>query len=78
MSIVLFSACQESAETPEIDAATNPFEREWDTPFGVPPFNEIKNDHFMPAFQKGMEENLAEIDAIVNNPEAPTFENTLE
>ena len=77
-AIVLFSACQNSTEQTKMQTSDNPFEQEWDTPFGIPPFNEIKDEHYMPAFKKGMEENLAEIDAIVNNPEAPTFANTLE
>ena len=55
----------------------NPFFKEWNTPFGVPPFNLIKNGHYIPAFEKGMAEQNMEIDAILNNPEAPTFENTL-
>ena len=56
---------------------TNPFFKEWDTPFGVPPFDEIKIEHFMPAYQAGMAEEAAEIWAIIRNPEAPTFENTI-
>ncbi|MCQ2325630.1 MAG: M3 family metallopeptidase [Paludibacteraceae bacterium] len=58
----------------------NPFfnYKNWDTPHGAYPFGEIKTKHYMPAFEKGMEQGLAEIDAIVNNPEAPTFENTIE
>lgn len=76
--ILLFSACQTSTDSNEVDTTENPFEKEWDTPFGIPPFHLIKDEHYMPAFQKGMEENLAEIDAIVNNPDAPTFANTLE
>ncbi len=55
----------------------NPFMQEWDTPFGVPPFGEIEDGHFMPAFKKGILEMRAEVDAIVNNPEPPTFENTI-
>jgi peptidyl-dipeptidase Dcp len=55
----------------------NPFFREWNTPFGVPPFNEIKIEHFMPAYQAGMAEEAAEIWAIIRNPEPPTFENTI-
>jgi len=80
-AIVLLAACKDKTETTEpteMQVSENPFFEEWDTPFEVPPFNEIKNDHYMPAFQKGMEENLAEIDAIVNNAEAPTFANTIE
>lgn len=59
------------------EACENPFFCEWDTPFGVPPFDQIKLDHFKPAFIKGMEEELAEVDAIIKNTEEPTFENTI-
>ncbi|MEO1054799.1 MAG: M3 family metallopeptidase [Bacteroidota bacterium] len=76
--IVLLGACQIETDQTETQATGNPFYQEWETSFGVPPFDQIKNEHFMPAFKKGMEENLAEIDAIVNNPEEPTFANTLE
>jgi peptidyl-dipeptidase Dcp len=55
----------------------NPFFREWKTPFQVPPFEQIKNEHFKPAFEKGMAEQQAEIEAIVSNSESPTFENTI-
>ncbi len=50
---------------------------EQNTPFGVPAFDQVKNCHYLPAFKKAVAENQAEIDAIVNNPEAPTFENTV-
>lgn len=59
------------------EVETNPFLSEYDTPFGVPPFEQIKPEHYKPAFEQGMKEQIAEIDAIVNNPEAPTFENTI-
>lgn len=78
VTIVLLGACQTQQEQTEMQSSENPFFQEWDTPFGIPPFDKIKNEHYMPAFEKGMEENLAEIDAIVNNPEDPTFANTLE
>ena len=55
----------------------NPFFSEWNTPYEIPDFSKIKTDHYMPAFQEGMKQQKAEIDAIVNNPEAPTFENTV-
>lgn len=55
----------------------NPFFAEWDTPFGVPPFERILPEHYLPAFNEGMAREKAEIDAIVNNPAAPTFENTI-
>ena len=56
----------------------NPFFTEWDTPFGTPPFEKIKEGHFMPAFEEGMRQGRMEIDAVVDNPESPTFENTME
>jgi len=56
----------------------NPFFSEYATPHGTAPFDKIKNEHFEPAFEKGMQEHSAEIDAIVNNPDAPTFANTVE
>jgi peptidyl-dipeptidase Dcp len=56
----------------------NPFFSDYDTPFGVPPFDHIENDHFIPAYKAGFSEQEAEIENIVNNPEAPTFANTIE
>jgi len=56
----------------------NPFFNEWDTPFGVPPFDQIKASHYMPAYLKGFEEQRNEIRAIINNPDGPTFENTIK
>ncbi len=55
----------------------NPLLAEWDTPFGAPPFEKIQPEHYMPAFVKGMEEQKAEIEAILKNEEAPNFENTI-
>jgi peptidyl-dipeptidase Dcp len=55
----------------------NPFRQEWGTPYGVPPFSVIENRHFMPAVKKAVLELREEIDAIANNPEPPTFENTI-
>ncbi|MEL7298591.1 MAG: M3 family peptidase, partial [Pseudomonadota bacterium] len=59
------------------ELAGNPFLQDWDTPFGAPPFDIISDDHFLPAFKKGMLEQRDEVAAIVNNPEPPTFENTI-
>ncbi len=61
-------------------AATNPFfdYKNWKTPHGAYPFNEIHAEHYMPAFEEAMKQGLEEIDAIVNNPAEPTFENTIE
>jgi len=57
--------------------AANPLLKEWTTPFQVPPFQEIKPEHFLPAFKVAIAENRKEVDAIVNNPAAPTFDNTI-
>jgi peptidyl-dipeptidase Dcp len=61
----------------EAELEGNPFLQEWDTPYGVPPFAEIENGHYMPAMKKAVLELRADVDAIANNPEAPTFENTI-
>ncbi len=55
----------------------NPLLSKWDTPFETPPFDEIKEEHYLPAFYKSMELHNAEISAIANNTDAPTFENTI-
>jgi peptidyl-dipeptidase Dcp len=61
----------------DAELAGNPFRKDWDTPYGVPPFDEIRDEHFLPAVKKGILEQRAEIAAIANNPEAPTFVNTI-
>jgi peptidyl-dipeptidase Dcp len=66
--LLVFMACQNS----------NPLLTEQQTPFGVPAFDQIKVEHYMPAFEAAIQANQAEIDAIINNPAAPTFENTVE
>lgn len=55
----------------------NPLLSTYETPFQVPPFNKIKNEHFRPAFKVALEQHNQEIDAIVNDPQDPTFENTI-
>ena len=57
--------------------ANNPLVQEWDTPYQTPPFSKIELKHYEPAIDYAIELNRADIDAIVNNPEAPTFENTI-
>ena len=64
-------------QSKESESMENPFLKEWDTPFGVPPFNEIKEEHYLPAIQEGIKQNEAEIQAIVDNSEEPGFENTI-
>lgn len=59
-------------------ADENPFFTEWDTPFGVPPFDRIRPAHYLPAFERAMSLHEAEIDAIASNNDAPTFANVIE
>ena len=66
-ALVLLMACNH----------TNPFLQEWDTPYGIPPFDKIKVSDYIPAIKAGIEQQKAEIDAITANAEAPTFENTI-
>ncbi|HYG86592.1 MAG TPA: M3 family metallopeptidase [Azospirillum sp.] len=56
----------------------NPFFETWTTPFGLPPFDRIRAEHVPPAFDRGMAEQIAEIEAIARSPDAPTFANTVE
>lgn len=56
----------------------NPFFQTWQTPFGVPPFAQIKEAHFMPAFKEGMARHKAEVAKIAESKEAPSFRNTIE
>ena len=64
------------AQPPE--AAANPFFAEWTTPYGIPPFDQIEDAHYKPAFEAGIEQLRADVAAIRNNPEPPTFANTVE
>jgi peptidyl-dipeptidase Dcp len=60
------------------DNSMNPFFSEFKTPFGTPPFELIKYEHYMPAFRKGMEDQIKEIDAILSTTQPSSFENTIE
>ncbi len=55
----------------------NPFLAEWDTPYGIPDFNKIQEKHYIPAIEAGIKQQQSEIDAIIANPDAPTFENVV-
>lgn len=55
----------------------NPLLLEYETPFNVPPFDRIKDEHFKPAFEEALKRHNLEIDSITNNKEEPTFENTI-
>ena len=64
--ITLFSC---KTQKKEINAnMDNPFFTEWTTPFGVPPFDDIKDEHYVPAIEEGIKQQQAEIDAIVPIP----------
>ena len=66
--LALFTACK----------MENPLLTESNLPFGAPQFDKIKNEHYIPAFEAAIKEAKEEVDAIVSNPEEPTFENTIE
>lgn len=69
---VLFASCMQNEKN------DNPLLNDFDTPFGVPPFDLIKDSHFKPAYLKAFDEQKAEINAIINNPEEPDFNNTIK
>ena len=66
---VMMTACNNNSN--------NVFLQEWDTPYGTAPFSQITLDQYMPAFKAGIAEEKANIEAIIKNPDAPTFENTV-
>ena len=55
----------------------NPFLQEWNTPYGIPPFDKIELNDYIPALKAGIEQQNAEVEAILANPEAPTFDNVI-
>lgn len=69
LGILIMTACSSNE--------SNPFLTKWETPFGTPPFDKIKNEHYLPAFKKAIEMHNKEIDDIINNREEPSFENTI-
>ncbi|MEJ5316893.1 MAG: M3 family metallopeptidase [Tenuifilum sp.] len=71
MLVLLAVSCQEKADK-------NPLLSKFDTPYQTPPFDKIKHEHYMPALDSAISVARHEIDAIVNNTEEPTFENTIE
>ncbi len=78
--IMALVATSLSAFAADNSNAGNPFfnYKNWKTPHGTYPFNEIRPEHYMPAFEEAMRQGLEEIDAIANNSKAPTFQNTIE
>jgi len=72
---VLFSACKEKKETDMQNS--NPLLNEFTAKYGIPPFEDIKNEHFLPAFKEAMKQQMDNINLIVSSTEEPTFENTI-
>jgi peptidyl-dipeptidase Dcp len=75
MTLIL---CLPAALAVAAEAGGNPLVGEWTTPFGVPPFDQIRPEHFLPAYQAGMEQHRAEIRKITESADAPSFANTVE
>ena len=71
VSGLMFASCSKQETT------DNPLLQKWDTPFETAPFEKIKVEHYLPAFEAAMEEHNKEIQAIIDNAEAPTFDNTI-
>jgi len=71
------SADAETSAFDEAALAENPLLQDWDTPYGAPPFAEIADEDYLPAIDFAIAELQGEIEAIANNEEAPTFENTI-
>jgi peptidyl-dipeptidase Dcp len=74
LSAFVLQSCGDAGQKSLVD---NPLLKEFDTPFGVPPFSEIKMEHYLPAYEQAMQRHLEEVEAIVNQAEAPNFENTI-
>ncbi|MBC7891784.1 MAG: M3 family metallopeptidase [Sphingobacteriaceae bacterium] len=75
--LLLTSALSLMLQPALAQTADNPFFRSYATPFGVPPFDQIKPEHFEPAFEEGMKQQAAEISTLVRRRDVPTFENTI-
>ncbi len=75
--IMLGEGCQNKTSQTKTTEEMNPFYNVYGTVFETPPFDLIKAEHYMPAFERGMAEQIAEVNAIVENKEEVTFENTI-
>ena len=74
-----FIACTiNPTKSTQKDMTKNPLLSQWETPFGVPPFDQIKNEHYLPAFHRGIEAAQKEIDLIATSVKTPSFKNTIE
>lgn len=75
--ITKVKSSENAKEALKSNIESNPFFSDYDTPFGIPPFDKIKNEHFAPAFDKAIAESKQEILDIANNEEEATFKNTI-
>ena len=79
LAALALAALPAHAQSPAVSPSpANPLLAEWKTPFGVPPFDQIKPEHYLPAFKLAIARHNAEVQAIAKNPKAPTFANTVE
>ncbi len=78
MAMVVATTVGYSQAKKAVTSSANPLLTAWETPYGLPPFNKIKTEHFAPAFMVAMETQIKNIDAIISNPEKPNFKNTIE
>lgn len=76
LTITLTTTMQSCKQKPAPEP--NPFFSEWTTPYGVPPFDKIKPEHYLPAIQVGISQHQAEIDSIVSDQQAPAFASVIE
>jgi len=76
--LVLLAMVMTTGVAPALADTRNPFFEEWETPFGVAPFDRIETGHFLPAFQRAIDEKRREVEAIAGAEAPPTFENTVE
>ena len=77
ISGILLAGCCKQKSNRDLDSS-NPFFQDWDTPYGVPPFDQIKSEHYLPAFTEAMLQQKEEIESITSCSKKPTFENTIE
>jgi peptidyl-dipeptidase Dcp len=77
-SVILCQDMTAIAQAPHQSDTTNPLLEKWTTPFGIPPFEKIKNEHFEPAMRESMRLQLEQVDEIATSKEKPSFANTLE
>jgi peptidyl-dipeptidase Dcp len=75
---ILLTGCKTESAIDSVADSGNPFFVKYDTPFEVPPFEKIRPEHYMPAFEKGMEEGREELARLLESGRKPSFENTIE